>query len=197
MFSTVYCFTLRGWPEWRQQVQWIAIHFLGTWDELSIDASLLLKGTRVYIPQGLLNCTLADLHGAHQGMDRMQAQVREAVYLPSIDADIVDYVHQCAICTKHKASPPTQPMLPRDVSNGPWQEITANYLTHKGKEFLLVWDLFGKYPSCIRSPQSQPNPYVHVHKSSSCSMDLLVCSTLTMVHPSHLIKLHSSCSATI
>ena len=43
----------------------------------------------------LLNHTLANLHRAHQGIEKMQAQVREAVYWPSIDADIADYVHQC------------------------------------------------------------------------------------------------------
>ena len=66
-------------------------------DELSIDTGLLLKGTKVCIPPELLKRTLADLHGAHQGVDRMQAQAREAVYWPGIDADIADYVSQCTI----------------------------------------------------------------------------------------------------
>ena len=94
---------------------------------------VLLKGTQVYIPLELLNCTLAELHGAHQGINRMQAQAREEVYWPGIDADINDYIHQCIICMKHKASPPAQLMLARDVPDGPWQEITADYLNHKGK----------------------------------------------------------------
>ena len=46
----------------------------------------------------------------------------------------------------HKASPPAQPMLPRDVPDGPWQEITADYLTHKGREYLLICNQFSKYP---------------------------------------------------
>ena len=72
--------------------------------------------------------------------------MREAVYCPGIDANIADYVSQCTICTKHKASPPAQSMLPRDNPNGLWQEITAIYLTHKGKEYLLICDLCSKYP---------------------------------------------------
>ena len=76
----------------------------------------------------------------------MQVQVREAVYWPSIDADKADIVCQCTICTKHKASSPAQPVLPRDIPDGPWQEITADYLTHKGREYLLVCNLFSKYP---------------------------------------------------
>ena len=103
--STVYHLTLRGWPECRQQVLRIARHVWGAWDELSIEASLLLKATQVCVPQELLNCALVDLHGPHQGIDKMQAQARKAVYWPSINADIVNYVCWCTICTKHKASP--------------------------------------------------------------------------------------------
>ena len=75
----------------------------------------------------------------------MQAQLREARYWPGIDTDIVDYVCWYTICTKHKASPPTQPMLPRDVPDESWQEITADYLTHQGKEYLLICGVFSKY----------------------------------------------------
>ena len=80
VYSTIYCLTLRGWLEHRKQVPWIVRHFCRTRDKLSIDTGLLLKGTRVCIPPELLNCTLADLHGVHQGIKRMQGQVREAVY---------------------------------------------------------------------------------------------------------------------
>ena len=73
MYSTVYCLTLRGWPDHVQDIPHVARHFWGTRDELSIDNGLLLKGTRVCIPPELPKRTLADLHGAHQGVNRMQA----------------------------------------------------------------------------------------------------------------------------
>ena len=144
MYSTVYHLTLRGWPDHVQDVPCVARHFWGTRDELSIVNGLLLKGTRVWIPPKLLKRTLANLHGAHQGVDRMQAQAREAVYWPGIDADISDYVSQCTICTKHKASLPAQPMLPRDIPDGPWQDITADYMIHKSQEYLIICDTFSK-----------------------------------------------------
>ena len=84
VYSTVYCLTLRGWPDQVQDVPCIGRHFWGPRDELSIDNGLLLKGTRVCIPRELLKRTFADLHGAHHGVDRMQAQAREAVYWPGI-----------------------------------------------------------------------------------------------------------------
>ena len=100
MYNTAYHLTLWGWPEHWQEVPHIARHFWGMRDELSVDSSLLLKGTRVCVPPELLKHALADLHGAHQGIERMQAQAREAVYWPSIDTNIADYVCQFALSTK-------------------------------------------------------------------------------------------------
>ena len=78
--------------------------------------------------------------------NRMQAQARESVHWPGIDADITDYISWCTICTKHKASPPAQPMLPRDIPDGPWQDIAADYMIHKGHEYLIICNAFSKYP---------------------------------------------------
>ena len=134
MYSTLHCLTLRGWPKHLKQVLRIAQHFWGTQDELSIKASILLKDDQVCIPSELLNCTLADLHGTHQGMEKIQAQAREAVYQPGIDADIIDYVRRCTICTKHKVSPAGSTHAAQDIPNGPWQEVASSYFHHKGKE---------------------------------------------------------------
>ena len=76
----------------------------------------------------------------------MQAQAREAVYWPGIDSHISDYVSWCTICTKHKASPPAQPMLPRDIPDGLWQDIAVDYMMFKGHEYLIICDTFIKYP---------------------------------------------------
>ena len=146
VYSTVYHLTLRGWPKSKAGSCPHCQNFWAAWGKLSINSGLLFKGTRVCIPPELLNHTLANLHGTQNGTDRMQAQAREAVYWPGIDAYIADYVHWCIICTKHKASLPAQPMLPRDIPDGLWQEIPADYLSHKGKEYLLMCDLFSKYP---------------------------------------------------
>ena len=74
VYSTIYHLTLKGLADCRQQVPCIARHFWGAWDELSIESGLLLREIKVCIPPELLNCPLADLHGEHQGIDRMHAQ---------------------------------------------------------------------------------------------------------------------------
>ena len=48
--STIYRLTLNGWPDRVQEVPRIACHFWGTWDELTVENGILLKGDRVCIP---------------------------------------------------------------------------------------------------------------------------------------------------
>ena len=46
--------------------------------------------------------------------------------------------------------PPEQTMLPRDVPDGPWHEITADYFTQKGKEYLLIWWTIQQVPHPVQ-----------------------------------------------
>ena len=92
----------------------------------------------------------------------MQAQASEAVYWPGIDSDISYYVSQCTICKKHKASPPAQPMLPRDIPDGPWQDITADYMMFKSHEYLILCDTFSKHPF-VYKVMSKSAQYLCLH----------------------------------
>ena len=144
MYSIQYCLTLRGWPDCFKQV--LRITHLSGVPRMSCPSRPVFSKDRLSLhPPKLLNCTIAELHDTHQGMKKMQAQAREGVCWPSIDAYIVNYIRKCTICTKHIASPLAQTMLPCDIPDGPWQEIRTDYLHHKGKEYLLICDLFIKY----------------------------------------------------
>ena len=68
------------------------------------------------------------------------------MYWSGIDADIADYACQCTICTKHKASLPAQPIPPRDIPDGPWQDIAVDNMTHKSQEYLIICNALSKYP---------------------------------------------------
>ena len=140
---TVYRLTLNGWPDKMQDVQHLACHLGGTRDELTVEDSVLLKGSRICIPPDLHDRTLYELHDCHQGIEKMTHIARANIYWPGIDADYVIY---CTICAKHKASQAVQPMLPCNVPDRPWQELASNYFTHCCKEYLLIAHPFSKYP---------------------------------------------------
>ena len=144
--GTMYRLTLNGWPNRIQEVPQIACHFWGTWDELTIENGILLKGDRVFIPLELYEKTLSDLHDNHRGIEKMRHFSQTTVYWPRIDADIANYVNHCKICTQHKAKQTVQPMLPRYVPDSPWQDLAADFFTYNHKEYFIIMDTFSKYP---------------------------------------------------
>ena len=72
----------------------------------------------------------------HLGIEKMQHRARATLYWPGIDMDIVKYVKCCKTCIQHKATQHIQLIIPKDVPEGPWQDLTADFLTFKNKEYL-------------------------------------------------------------
>ena len=132
-------------------------------DELSINSGLLLKGTRVCLPPELLNCTPADLHGAHHGINRMQAQVKEAVYWPSIDADIANYV-SAPFALNTKPLPLNSPCFLGMFLMVPGRRFWQ--ITSPTRVSTTYYSAINSAsaPSCTRSPPSLPSLCVHLLK---------------------------------
>ena len=117
--STLYRLTLNGWPENFRSVPHIARHFWSYHNQLSVENGVLIKSDRVCIPPELQDRTLYDLHDGHLGVEKMTHLARSSVYWQGINSNIIDYVRRCTTCAKHKALQSVQPMLPRDVPEGP------------------------------------------------------------------------------
>ena len=149
--STLYWLTLKGWHDHITQVPMITLHFWGTWDELSFRDGILTKWDQICIPPEMFNCTLADLHEGHQGVENASPHPSPSVLAWHWCWHCQLHL-KCTICAQHKATQPVQLMLLWDEPNGQWQDIAANYLNHKGKDYFLVCDAFRKYPLEYRVP---------------------------------------------
>ena len=148
----VYCITLNGWASRFNKVPNIAHHFWKARDELTIDNRLLLKGDRVCIPPELNQRMLSELHEGHKGIEKMQHLIRGKIYWQGIHADITEYVKHCRICTKHKATQAVQPMMPKDIPEGTWQDLAGktnrmgpfHHIPHKHKATQAVEPMMPK-----------------------------------------------------
>ena len=125
------------------------------------EEGILLKGDHICIPPKLCDRSLNELHDMHLGIEKMQHRARPTLYWPGIDMGIVEYVKCCKTCIQHKATQHTQPMIPRDVPEVPWQDLAADFFTFKNKEYLLVADTFGKYPFTFRISTKTADTVTH------------------------------------
>ena len=76
----------------------------------------------------------------------MQQLVRDIVYWQGMDADFADYVKHCKFCITHKATQAIKLMLPRDILEGPSQDLAPDFFHHNNTEYLPIVDTVSKYP---------------------------------------------------
>ena len=86
-------------------------------------------------------------------------------------------------------------MLPRDILDGPWQDIAADYMTFKSHEYLIIYDTFSKYPFVFKVMfKSAQSLYMHLLELISQYGPPMSLST-DMVHHLHQMSLQSSSCA--
>ncbi|XP_043470235.1 uncharacterized protein K02A2.6-like [Leptopilina heterotoma] len=62
-----------------------------------------------------------------------------------MNKQIEDLVSKCVTCISHQRKNTKEPMIVRDVPEGPWQELGIDLFHFKNSEWLLVIDYFSKY----------------------------------------------------
>ena len=97
-------------------------------------------------PAKLYTRTLSDLHEGHKGTEKVQLLTWAMVYWSGINANIADYVRRSNLCTRQKATWPVQSMLTWNIPECPWQDISADHFTNKGKDNFLICNTYSKYP---------------------------------------------------
>ena len=116
----------------------------------------------------------------------MQHLTQATIYWPRMNADITDHVKRWKICIQHNATQAVQPMLPRDILNGPWEDNATNSFIFNNNEYLLIAGTFSNTPSCIRSLPKQQTPSSRNYNSSFPRMDHQKDYQLTM--EPHLLR---------
>ena len=108
---------------------------------------------------------LNELHEGHKDIKKMQHLAREKIYWQGMDADITEYVKYCKIRTKHKATQAVQPMIPKDVPEGPWQDLAADFFQHNNIKYFLIAETFSKYPFLYKISSKGAEPITQRIKS--------------------------------
>lgn len=122
-------------------------HFKLISEELCLCDGILLRGTRIVIPQILRQRTLDIAHEGHPGMSKMKSRLRSKVWWPKLDGDVECYVKQCRGCQLVSAYPCPEPMVRKKLPESPWSELAIDFQgPMPGGEYLLVVvDYFSRY----------------------------------------------------
>jgi len=77
-----------GWPETRSDCPEILHGYWNYRGELGVEDGIILKGSRIVILQSLRADVLAQLHYAHQGVEKCRLRAKSSVFWDGINKDI-------------------------------------------------------------------------------------------------------------
>lgn len=115
--------------------------------ELCFAGKILLRGTRIVIPEKLRTRTLELAHEGHPGMTLMKNRLRAKVWWPKLDTQVEKYVRNCRGCMLVAAPGAPEPLKRRELPSEPWQHVAIDYMgpLPSGHYLLVVVDYFSRY----------------------------------------------------
>lgn len=116
-------------------------------NELCRFGDILLRTDRIVIPNSLRDRVVRIAHEGHLGMRTMKSHLRGAVWWPKMDVAVEKFVKKCRGCLLVSTPDPPQPMVRKEIPNGPWEDIAIDFLgpLPNGETLLVVVDYYSRY----------------------------------------------------
>ena len=154
-----------GWPNNVVNVPQDVREYWNVRNEIHSAENLLFMGDRLIVPASKRSSVLQLIHEGHMGIERCKARARLCVYWPHINEDIENTVKSCTVCNKFGNSIHKEPMIPHQLPDRPWEQVSADYFTLCNQDYLLVVDFYSKYPEVIPMMSKTANATIAALKS--------------------------------
>ena len=100
--------TVDGWPDEASLVPKELRKHWSAKDSFSVEDGVLLKGSRIVIPEGMQQEVLKKLHEGHQGVTKTQLRAKSCVYWDGVNKDIEHMVESCTSCREFYTREPSK-----------------------------------------------------------------------------------------
>ena len=118
-------------------------------DELTVTTKgLVLRGTRIVIPQQLQQRAIDLAHDSHLGLNKTKALLREKVWFPKIDKLVQSTLEKCLPCKAVSKPKQPEPLSMTDMPKGPWEKIHIDFYgpLPSGEYLLVAVDRYSRFP---------------------------------------------------
>ena len=117
-------------------------------DELGVIDGVLVRGSRLVIPEILRPQVLDLAHEGHPGIVKMKSRLRSKVWWPGIDRSAERAVKTCQLCQRVGLPPRPAEMSRRQLPEGPWQDLAMDFKGPlRSNEYICgVIDYYSRFP---------------------------------------------------
>lgn len=115
--------------------------------EFCLAGDILLRGTRIVIPNSLRHQTIQLAHESHPGMTIMKQRLRSKVWWPKIDAAVEQFVKKCHECILVAAPNAPEPLKRKTLPLMPWTALACDFLgpLPDGSHIFAVVDYYSRF----------------------------------------------------
>ena len=93
--------------------------YKGVFEELSVVNEMVLRGSRIVVPESL-QCRMVKLaHDGHQGLVKSKRLLRAKVWFPGMDKVMGKEVKVCLPCQASVVTPVQEPLQSTELPKGP------------------------------------------------------------------------------
>ncbi|XP_053403127.1 uncharacterized protein K02A2.6-like [Mercenaria mercenaria] len=112
------------------------------------EGNVLLRGTRLCIPDSLQQKVVKLAHEGHQGRVRCKALLRETCWFPYMDTRVDEMCKNCIPCMSASPSTTQEPIKPSPLPKQPWDEVSVDFCGPfpSGEYFMVVICDYSRYP---------------------------------------------------
>ena len=139
----------KGFPDKKSDLPENLKNYWCVKDKLSVDDNLIVHGCRLVIPHSLQASMLSRLHEAHQGIRRSKERALLTMYWPGMNEDIKNFVSTCKHCQDRLPRQQSEPLIQKTRPDRPFQEISMDFASYGGKEFLIIVDCKTDWPEVV------------------------------------------------
>ena len=140
-------------------------------EELTVEDGLILKGTRIVVPNRQCKAMLKLLHKGHLGLNKCKPRAKESVYWPGLNDQLGDLILNGELCLKYStAKCKLEPSLSigQEVPLYPWTKLATDIFHFEGASYLLIVDYTSRYPVVCKFT-SMTGQHVASHFKLICS----------------------------
>ena len=158
----------QGWPKIIKEVPQEIQKYWTFCEELTIEDGLILKGTRIVIPDEKREEILKQIHEGHLGLNKCQMHAKETVYWPGLNHQLEQLILNCQLClkyTKSKKKGTLHTALGHKVPPVPWSKVATDIFHYESQPYLLIVDYTSRFP-IVRKLKSMSAQQITEHFKS-------------------------------
>lgn len=143
-----------GWPENNGNVPLNIRAYTKVRNELSEADGLLIRGSRIVIPQPLRSDILKKIHDGHQGLTKCRERAKSSVWWPGLSAELKNLVMSCHTCQEQRRAQQKEPLISTPLPDRPWKRIGLDLCEHNKNNYLVISDYYSRFLEVLHLPST-------------------------------------------